>query len=183
MKKMKLAILSILRIVIFAICSPALAEELDPVSPAEDAGELDSDVGGIANIPITPSPDPSKLKTFDAQQKASDGKFFDGIRNKMVNYFDQFDNGEITEQELADLIQNNISPNLATEEQQMAFVISEQKSDSTVMMIQSTYPPVEYGLGKLGLNSKEIKLFPIIPFGRKNEKYCKCSKCRSRKTF
>ncbi|MGV3272932.1 hypothetical protein CHH79_13220 [Bacillus siamensis] len=125
---------------------------------------IDSDVKEINNTNIVSfsSKEMKKVITSkEAKEKASSEDFYKNISSKMQDYFKRFEKKQITEDELANLIKKNISPFLKTEDDQTALEISEEKSKENLITIQSNY--VEYSLGKLGVNSKEINLFSKHP--------------------
>lgn len=96
-----------------------------------------------------------------AQSRASTKFFYESIRNNIMTYFDMFENREINEKELEKLIKENISPALKNSDDQVALELSEEKSKINTISIKSSY--VEYSLGKLGANAKEINLFAKHP--------------------
>ncbi|KOO43079.1 hypothetical protein [Priestia koreensis] len=77
-----------------------------------------------------PDPPPSNFKFTDpkAKEKSSSGDYFKEIQNKYQVLHEKFYSGKIDEDELAKLINSEITPLIPNREYEIALHISEQKA-------------------------------------------------------
>ncbi|KOO43078.1 hypothetical protein [Priestia koreensis] len=145
---------------------PSFADEevINDNANVSDYENLNSDISGdSSNITDFSPTSPGYVFTNPtAKVKSLNGDFYTQIRSELQSITEKFYNGLITEDQMANLIQSNISPKLATRDDEVALQLSEQ-SLSVYYLIAGSPPGVDHTLYYFETNTRESLLFSKYP--------------------